>query len=60
MRLHVEISARSGNWDDDKLRRRMKVEIAGAVSDAINDLPYAELNSLTFRKPSTRKPKAEA
>lgn len=58
MRLNVEISASNGNWNEDKLRRAMKVALTEAINDVINELPYSELHSLKFVKPAPRKRKA--
>jgi len=58
MRLNVEISAKAGNWDDDKLRRRVKSAIIIAVGEQIDETAYAELNSLKFVIPSSRKRRA--
>ena len=59
MRLNVEISAKT-NWYDDKLRRRMKRSITEAINVVLDSMENdnAELNSLRFIVPTTRRRKA--
>jgi hypothetical protein len=55
MRLNVEINAKAGNWDDDKLRRKVKSAIIMAVGEQIDETPYAELNSLRLYVPKPKR-----
>jgi len=54
MKLNVEIKAKT-NWDDDKLRRRLKVAITHVINETISDLPYAELDSLRLYVPKPKR-----
>jgi hypothetical protein len=54
MKLNVEINAKT-SWDDDKLRRSLKVAITDVINGTIGDLPYAELNSLRLYVPKPKR-----
>jgi len=58
MKLHVEISVKSGYWNEDTLRRRVKREVLNAIDDAVNETDGSELMSLRFVVPKAKRRKA--